>query len=238
MRVRDVHLTASARIGTRRRKAAMSASAKPSGWRVQPVRIDAVHLADPALSGDAMHEGEVIDMAFPLRSSSWGKSIGSPSADPAPQFLRSAGEKMKEHAPLPARGGLAVGRSAIFDHRVLGDAVAAPAKGAALVHRMERVHDGQPARHVQPRFRHPRQNPCSRSGSLAPARPCSTSQAAMASMSDCCMGSSCAGGGALVVTPISAGSEGQAGRGTSTEPGRWARIVCLTWKITWRRNTR
>ncbi len=59
-------------------------------------------------------------------------------------------EHVEEHRAAPALGGVAFGGRAVFERVALVALPVAPAEAAALIDRMQRVDDDQPAREFQP----------------------------------------------------------------------------------------
>src|SRR5579875_1583843 len=71
---------------------------------------------------------------------------------------------MVKRAAPPILGGLALVGAPVFEQAVLRDAVVAPANGASLVHRVERVDQRDGAGEAQPRSRRLRAEPVQQLG--------------------------------------------------------------------------
>ena len=137
---------ASPSVGARRRRAAMSASLKPFGVARRPARVDAVHLADRGVLGEAVDEDDVVGVTQILHLLDDGEVGRIAEADAPAQFLAAGLQQVIERAALPGFGSLAFGGAAILGGGVLLDVVVAPAEDGAFVHRMQRVDDHKRAR--------------------------------------------------------------------------------------------
>src|SRR6185436_8880205 len=116
-----------------------------------PPGVDAVHLADRAAAGKAMNKGHEAGLALVLEDLENGEVERVVRPEMPAHLVLASAQHLVERAALPIGRRLAalVG-AAIFDDRILLDAVISPTEGPPLIDRMERVDDGDGARQREP----------------------------------------------------------------------------------------
>src|SRR5689334_4582652 len=72
-------------------------------------------------------------------------------ADTAPHLTRAGLEQVEEGTPPPVFRRFADIGWAVFNDGLLLDAIVPPAKGASLVYRVERIHEDNRTREIDPR---------------------------------------------------------------------------------------
>src|SRR3954462_7984838 len=98
-----------------------------------PVGIDAIHLPDDAITGEAMNEGYVVGLPVVPQNIQVGEGRRLARTDPHPDFIAAGVKKMLERTAAPLGRGFAVARGFILDNQALLDAIVPPPEGASFI---------------------------------------------------------------------------------------------------------
>ncbi len=139
IRTQDVVFTASARVGRRMRRAAISSSAKPLCRRVVQIGIEAIHLADAALVGEVMDHVDAIGVAFRLQAVEHMILHRALVGEAHAPLRLARRQHVVEDRAMPIRLRFSAGGRGILHDLRRHVAFAVPLEGAALEFRMQRV---------------------------------------------------------------------------------------------------